>query len=276
MPALVPSPAVPSAADAPFAPRRGRLAGKTAVVTGGTTGIGFETARQFLAEGARVLVTGQDASRVAAAKAQLGGDARAVLADVRRLDALDALAARVRHEFGAPDAEGGLDVLFANAGVGAFAPIERMSEAQFDEQFAVNVKGVYFTIQRLLPLLRPGASIIVNASAVNAKGAPNGSVYFATKAAVRSLVRSLAVELAPRRIRVNAISPGLVPTPFGGKTGMPPAALEAMVQRLTAATPLGRVGAAEEIAPAVVFLASDESSYVTAEDLVVDGGWMNV
>lgn len=248
----------------------GRLAGKTAVVTGGTTGIGVETARRFLAEGARVVVTGQDEGRVAAVAGELGEGAVAVRADVRRLADLDALAERVRAEFGR------LDVLFANAGIGGFAPVEQLTEAAFDDQFAVNVKGVLFTIQKLLPLMGPGGSIVLNASAVAGKGMPGGSVYFASKAAVRSLARNLAAELAPRGIRVNAVSPGLVPTPFGAKMGLPPEALQDFATRAAAATPLGRVGAAEEIASAVLFLASDEASYVTAADLLVDGGWASV
>jgi NAD(P)-dependent dehydrogenase (short-subunit alcohol dehydrogenase family) len=224
------------------APRVGqpRLAGRTAVITGGTTGIGRAAAHRFLAEGARVLVTGQDAGRVDDAAASLGaahdaGAFAALRADVRDVRDLDALAARAARLFGTPPvdaandadrtagdrATGGVDVVFANAGIGGFAPLDQASEAHFDEQFAVNVRGVYFTVQRLLPLLRPGASVILNASAVSEKGVPAGSVYFATKAAVRSLARTLAAELAPRGIRVNAISPGLVPTPFVDKLGLP-------------------------------------------------------
>jgi NAD(P)-dependent dehydrogenase (short-subunit alcohol dehydrogenase family) len=169
-----------------------------------------------------------------------------------------------------------VDVVFANAGVGGFATLDQADEAHFDQQFAVNVKGVYFTVQRLLPLLRPGASVILNASAVSTKGLAAASVYFATKAAVRSLARTLAAELAPRGVRVNAVSPGLVPTPFVGKLGLPEAALQGFAEQVTAAAPLGRLGTPEEIAAAVVFLASDESRYVTAQDLLVDGGWASV
>jgi NAD(P)-dependent dehydrogenase (short-subunit alcohol dehydrogenase family) len=286
--------ATPLAAPAPSdrSPTGRRLAGKTAVITGGTTGLGFATAQRFLAEGARVLVTGQDAGRVAEAAAALGTGAVAVRADVRATADLDALAERAREVFGAPgdgatpdaaggapgegDGSGGVDVVFANAGVGGFAPLDQADEAHFDQQFAVNVKGVYFTVQRLLPLLRPGASVILNASAVSAKGLPAASVYFATKAAVRSLARTLAAELAPRGVRVNAVSPGLVPTPFTGKLGLPDEALAGFAQRITSTAPLGRLGTAEEIAAAVVFLASDESRYVTAQDLLVDGGWASV
>ena len=212
-------PAVSAASD--LTPVGRRLAGKTAVITGGTTGLGFATAQRFLAEGARVLVTGQDAGRVAEAAAALGPGAVALRADVRAVADLDAFAARAREVFGAPgdgptsDANGGadagaehrtggVDVVFANAGVGGFAPLEHADEAHFDQQFAVNVKGVYFTVQRLLPLLRPGASVILNASAVSAKGLPAASVYFATKAAVRSLARTLAARRAGQRRQPGA------------------------------------------------------------------------
>ncbi len=247
-----------------------RLKNKTAVITGGTTGIGFETAKQFLEEGARAIVTGQNEERLAAAAKELGPNAIPVRADVRSLVDLDALAARVNEEFG------GLDILFANAGVGSFASLEAIDEVFYDNQFDINVKGVFFTVQRLLGVLNEGASVILNASAVNEKGMAMGSVYFATKAAVRSFARTLAAELAPRKIRVNTVSPGLVPTPFLGKMGLRQEAIDGFAQTVTQMAPLGRVGKPEEIAPAAVFLASDEASYVTALDLVVDGGFMNV
>ena len=249
-----------------------RLANKTAVITGGTTGIGFETARQFIAQGARVMITGQNQERLAHAAKELGANAVPAHADVRSMEDLDRLAHRAKAEFG----EGGLDVVFANAGVGSFAPIEAVDERFYDDQFDVNVKGVLFTVQKLAPLLRQGGSVILNASSVNGKGVAGGSVYFATKAAVRSLARTLAAELAPRGIRVNSVSPGLVPTPFVGKMGLPQEAIDGFAQMIASTAPLGRLGKPEEIAPAAVFLASDESSYVTALDLAVDGGWMNV
>jgi len=247
-----------------------RLDGKTAVITGGTTGLGFETAKQFITEGARVIVTGQNEERLQAAVQALGDKAIAVRADVRSLTDLDQLAERVKTEFG------GLDILFANAGIGYFAPLEAIDEAFYDNQFDINVKGLFFTVQKLVGLLNPRASVILNASAVNAKGAAAGSIYFATKAAVRSFARSIAAELGDRQIRVNAISPGYVMTEFQGKMGLPPEVLEGFSEKIKQSAPLGRFGNPEEIAAAVVFLASNESSYMTATDLVVDGGYMNV
>lgn len=247
-----------------------RLNNKTAVITGGTTGIGFETAKQFVTEGARVIVTGQNEERLQAAAKKLGETVIPVRADVRSLHDLDALAARVKAEFD------GLDILFANAGVGYFAPLEQVDETLYNNQFDINVKGVFFTVQKLLSLLNEGASIILNASAVNEKGAATGSVYFATKAAVRSLARSLAAELGSRKIRVNALSPGVVRTHFQGKLNLPQTAVDGFINYATQIAPLGREGQPEEIAGAALFLASDESSYITAADLVVDGGFMNV
>ena len=247
-----------------------RLTNKTAVITGGTTGIGFETAKQFVAEGAQVILTGQSEERLQTAVSELGEAVIPIRADVRSLHDLDVLAAGVKAEFGK------LDILFANAGIGLFAPLTAIDEGFYDDQFDINVKGVFFTVQKLAELLNDGASVILNASAVNEKGAAMGSVYFATKAAVRSLARSLAAELASRQIRVNAISPGFVPTNFQSKMGLPPEALDSFGDYVKQSAPLGRFGKPEEIAAGVVFLASEESSYMTAADLVVDGGFMNV
>ena len=247
-----------------------KLQNKTAVITGGTTGIGFATAKQFIEEGARVIITGRDEGRLINAVEQLGKKAIAVQADVRSLTDLDNLAKKVKQEFGS------LDILFANAGIGQFSPLEQIDEEFYDNQFDINVKGVFFTVQKLSGLLNPKASVILNASAVNAKGAATGSVYFATKAAVRSLARSLAAELGERHIRVNAISPGIVRTEFQGKMDLPPEAVEGFISAVKQAAPLRRDGEVNEIAKAVTFLASDDSSYMTASDLVVDGGYMNV
>jgi len=247
-----------------------RLKGKTAVITGGTTGLGFETARQFLVEGARAIITGQHQERLASAAKKLGSMAIPVQADVRSLSELKGLSERVQEEFGQ------LDILFVNAGIGSFAPLEAIDEKFYNNQFDINVKGAFFTVQKLAGVLNEGASVILNASAVHEKGMATGSVYFATKAAVRSFARTLAAELAPRGIRVNTISPGLVPTAFQSKMGLSPEAMNEFAAKVVKTAPLGRLGKPEEIASTVVFLASQESSYVSAADFVVDGGFMNV
>jgi NAD(P)-dependent dehydrogenase (short-subunit alcohol dehydrogenase family) len=249
-----------------------RLDGKTAVVTGGTTGIGYETARRFLAEGVSALViTGQDLARLDAAAASLGPKVTAVRADLRSNDGNDRLAERVQQALGGP-----LDVLFANAGIGFFGPVDTVEADFFDSQFAINVRGLFFSVQKLLPLMASGGSIVLNASAVHGKGLAGGHVYFATKAAVRSFARTLAAELAPRGIRVNTVSPGMIPTPFVGKMGLPQEVLAEFGRQVVAQTPLGRTGTPEEVAAAVTFLASPEASYITAADLPVDGGWSGV
>lgn len=247
-----------------------RLDGKTAVVTGGSTGIGFATARQYLDEGAQVIITGRDETRLNEAAETLGDNAIPFVSDVLSMNDLDALADYARNEFGR------VDVLFANAGLGVFAPIEEVSEADYDKQFDINVKGVYFTVQKILPLVPEGGSIILTASAVNEKGVGTGSLYFATKAAVRSFARTLAAELGPRQIRVNALSPGIVPTHFSQKVNIPEDAFQGFMDMVAQQAPLGRAGTPEEMAKAAAFLASDDASYMTAGDLVIDGGWMNV
>ncbi len=247
-----------------------RFANKVAVVTGASTGLGFGAAQAFIQEGARVIITGQNEERLAAAAKQLGPNATAVLADARKVADLELLAQRTR------EVTDRVDVLFANAGIGRFRPLENIDEAFFDDQFDTNVKGLFFTVQKLVGLLKPGASVILNASAVHAKGVAGGSVYFASKAAVRSLARTLAAELGPRGIRVNAISPGMVPTEFQPKMEITPEHLQGFYGAISAAAPLGRLGRVDEITKAVLFMASDESSYMTAADVVVDGGWGNV
>ncbi len=250
--------------------KSGRLAGKKAIITGGTTGIGFETARHYLAQGAEVIITGRDQARLDKAVAELGGGAHGVKADVSRLADLDVLATEAGRIFGQ------IDILFANAGLGVFAPIDQIDEAEYDRQFDINVKGVFFTVQKLLPLIGQGGSIILTASAVNEKGVATGSIYFATKAAVRSFARSLAAELGPKGIRVNALSPGIVRTHFSQNTNVPEDAFEGFIGMVVDQAPLGREGTTPDIANAAVYLGSDESAYMTAADLVVDGGWMNV
>lgn len=251
-------------------PPNGRLAGRRAVITGGTSGLGLEMARRFLAEGAEVIVTGSNPARTAEVAASLGPRATGIVADVRERTQLTALAAAVSARWGT------LDILVANAGLGNFAPIEALGEDAYDRQFDINVKGVFFTVQALSPLMGEGGAIILTGSAVHEKGLAGGSVYFATKAAIRSFARSLAAEFGPRGIRVNALSPGLVPTGFQARTGLPEEELDGFGRWVTATAPLGRLGRPEEIAGAAVFLASPEASYVTGADLVADGGFMAV
>ncbi len=247
-----------------------RLSDKKAVITGGTTGLGFSTAQRFIEQGAKVLITGRSQAGVDAAVAKLGGHATGIAADSSSLPALDRVVDAARERFGS------VDIVFANAGQGIFAPIAEIDEALYDRQFDLNVKGLYFTVQKLLPLMGKGGSIILTASAVHGKGAPGGSLYFATKAAVRSFARTLAAELGASGIRVNALSPGIVPTQFFVNSNAPESLYDHFEQLAGKSAPLGRAGKPVEIADAAVFLASDESSFVTAADLVVDGGWMNV
>jgi NAD(P)-dependent dehydrogenase (short-subunit alcohol dehydrogenase family) len=242
------------------------LEGKLALVTGGTTGIGLASARAFHAAGARVIVTGSNPASIAAARAELPADVAIVRADARRLADITALAAEVERKLGA------LDVLFLNAGIAKFAPLAAVDEAFYDDVMAVNVKGVVFTLQKLLPLLRPGASVLINTSVVDTKGVPNASVYSASKGALSALVRSLAVELADRQIRVNAVSPGPITTPIYGKLGLPKDAVDAFADGMTARVPLRRFGVADEVAKTALFLASPAASYVTGAELSVDGG----
>lgn len=248
----------------------GRLNRKTALVTGGTTGIGLATARLFQQEGARVAITGQDPERVAQAAALLGPDALALRADVASRSEMEAVASRLRDEFG------GLDVVFANAGIAQPRPIADVDDEHLDRLIGVNFKGVVHTVQAMLPLLRNPASVILNATTMIDIGVPGMAIYSATKAAVRSLARSLSAELVHRGVRVNAISPGLVETPIYGKLGLAPEAVKAWGEQLLAGVPVKRFGRDDEIARAVLFLASEDSSYVLGENLRVDGGVANV
>jgi len=244
-----------------------KLEGKVAVVTGGNSGIGLATAQRMVAEGAFVFITGRRQSELDAAVKQIGKNVTAVQGDVANLADLDRLYDTIKRE------KGHVDVLFANAGTGAFAPLGQITEPHFDKQFNVNVKGLLFTVQKALPLLQPGGSIVLNASIVSTTGSPAFSVYSATKAAVRSFARTWSVDLKERKIRVNAISPGIIPTPgYNTSLGMTQEQVDQFVQSSIGDIPLGRPGTADEIAKAVLFLASDESSYITGIELFVDGG----
>ncbi|NER35381.1 MAG: SDR family oxidoreductase [Oscillatoria sp. SIO1A7] len=244
-----------------------RLNGKTAVITGGTSGIGFATARLFLEEGARVIVTGQNETRLQEAAQKLGDNASPVLANVKNLAELDRLAERVAEIFGS------IDVLFVNAGVAKVAPFKQVTEARFDEEMAINLKGAFFTVQKLEPVMKDGGSIILTTTCLDQTAMMGESVYSASKAAVRSLARSFSLELLDRKIRVNAIAPGAIETPIWSKIEMPQEAMEQAAQQVIARTPAGRFGKPEEIAKAVLFLASDDSSFMLGEEILVDGGW---
>lgn len=248
----------------------GKLEGKVAIVTGGTVGIGFATAKRFIAEGAHVYITGRRQAELDAAVKELGTSATGVQGDIAKLADIDKLYAKVKEQHGS------IDVIFCNAGGGTLAPFGTITEEQFDKEFNMNVKGLLFTVQKALPLLKDGSSIILNASITASKGQPAFSVYSATKAAVRSFARTWTVDLKERRIRVNAVSPGPIETP--GLTGL--AGSDAQTRQLkadlAASTPMGRLGQADEVAKAVVFLASDDSSYVTGIELFVDGGMAQI
>jgi NAD(P)-dependent dehydrogenase (short-subunit alcohol dehydrogenase family) len=244
-----------------------KLEGKVAVITGGSSGIGLATAKRFVSEGAHVFITGRRKSELDAAVSEIGRNVTGVQGDVAKLADLDRLYAAVKEQ------KGRLEIIFANAGIGEFAPLDQITENHFDKQFNVNVKGMLFTVQKALPLLQPGASIVLNASIVSVKGNPAFSVYSATKAAVRSFARTWSVDLKERKIRVNAISPGVIPTPgYNTSLGMTQEQVDQFVQSSIGNIPLGRPGAADEIAKAVLFLASDDSSYVNGIELFVDGG----
>ncbi|BCB76908.1 SDR family oxidoreductase [Phytohabitans flavus] len=240
-----------------------RFRDKVALITGGTSGMGLATARRLLVEGADVVITGRDRSRLDAAVEQLAGGERvlAVPGDAANLADLDALTAAIRGRYGR------LDVLFANAGVASFAPLADVTESEFDRIAGTNFKGVYFTIQRTLPLLSDGAAIVVNASWTLHRGLPGSSVYAATKAAVHNLAHTLAAELGHRAIRVNSVSPGYITTPMF-HDALSDEEQAAVVPNVV----VGRLGTAEDVAAAVAFLASAESSYITGQDLVIDGG----
>jgi NAD(P)-dependent dehydrogenase (short-subunit alcohol dehydrogenase family) len=248
----------------------GKLEGKIALITGGNSGIGLATAKRFVNEGASVFITGRRDLELAAAVKEISKNVTGVQGDVSKLDDLNRLFAQIKRE------KGKLDIVFANAGVAKYAPFGKITEELYDSIFNTNVKGLLFTVQKALPLLPDGASIILNASIVASKGLSANSVYSATKAAVRSFARTWTTDLRDRRIRVNAVSPGSIDTPglndllASSETG------RQRLKMISNSVPLGRLGTPDEIAKAVVFLASDDSSYVTGTELFVDGGFAQV
>ena len=248
----------------------GKLSGKVAVVTGGNSGIGLETARRFVAEGADVYITGRRQDALDEAVKSIGKCVTGVQGDVSNLKDLDRLYATVQKK------SGRIDVLFANAGLGQFTSFGNVSEESFDLQFDVNVKGLFFTVQKALPLIVDGGTIILNGSIAGVKGLGPASAYNATKAAVRSFARTWTNELKDRGIRINTLSPGPIETPIFGKVGLTDEQISEFAGAITGLVPLGRIGTADEIAKAAVFLASDDSSFVTGIDLQVDGGLAQV
>lgn len=243
-----------------------RLNGKTALITGGTSGIGLATAQLFLAEGARVAITGRNAVSLTNAREQLGPNALVYRSDAANIADIDALFADLGQQFD------GLDLLVLNAGTAAPAPLEAVSEGAFDEALAVNFKGVFFTLQKALPLLHEGSSVVITTSITNRLGSPNFSVYAGCKAALRSLVASLSLELIPRKIRLNAVSPGPIATPMFDRLGLPDEVSRAIRNEIEQKSPSRRFGTPDEVAKTILFLASDEASYIVGQEIVVDGG----
>lgn len=242
-----------------------RYDGRTALVTGGSSGMGLATAHRLLAEGAEVIVTGRDRTRLDTAVGELGDRATGIAGDAADPTDLDALAATIAERFG------GLDLVFANAGIGAFGPFAAVTESEFYRVVDSNLKAVFFTVQKTLPLLRPGAAIVINASFAPHRGAPGAALYTATKAAAQSLARTLAADLTERRIRVNSVSPGYIDTPaFRAE------ASAGITSAIAATVAAGRVGSPAEVAAAVAFLGSAEASYINGQDLLVDGGLISV
>lgn len=248
-----------------------KLEGKIAVITGGSSGIGRATAQRFVEEGAYVFITGRRQTELDESTKQIGNNVMSIQGDVSNLTDLERLYDIVKQQ------KDHIDVLFANAGLGESRPLGQISEEHFDKTFDVNVKGTLFTVQKALPLMRAGASIVINASIASLKGIPAMSVYSATKAALRSFARSWSADLKDRSIRVNVVSPGMIVTPiFKNGLQMDDEQIEQMKAQYSASAPLGRPGTPDEIAKAVVFLASNDSSYITGTELFVDGGWAQI
>ncbi|MBV9957047.1 MAG: SDR family oxidoreductase [Acidobacteria bacterium] len=244
----------------------GKLEGKVAVITGGNSGIGLATAQEFSREGARLVISGRDQKTLDVAARELGGEVLAVRADASNLAELDRLFAAVKERFGK------IDVLFVNAGIAKFAPLDAVTEELFDQVLDINFKGAYFTIQKALPLLNDNASIILNASIAAHLGLPDSSVYAASKAALLTLARTLSAELLSRGIRVNAVSPGPIRTPIFDRLGWTPEVVAETAKSFEKQVPLGRFGRPEEIARTVLFLASADSSFLLGTEIIADGG----
>lgn len=245
----------------------GKFDGKVAVVTGGNSGIGLAAAERFVAEGAYVFITGRRQAELDSAVERIGRNVMGVQGDISKLADLDRLYEVVKER------QGRVDILFANAGSGAFVPLDQVTEEHFDKYFGINVKGTLFTVQKALPLMPAGSAIVINGSIASIKGMPAFGVYAATKAALRSFARTWSLDLKDRGIRVNVVSPGMVVTPaYKNELGMTDEQIEQFVAQGAAMTPMGRAGTPDEIAKAVSFLASDDSSYITGIELFVDGG----
>jgi NAD(P)-dependent dehydrogenase (short-subunit alcohol dehydrogenase family) len=247
-----------------------KLANKVAVITGGNSGIGLGTAKLFAKEGAKVVITGRNATTMETAIEKIGHSAIGVVSNVGDVKSFEPLYEKVNKTFGK------IDVLVVNAGIMVMAPLQDFTEAMFDEISNINYKGVFFTVQKALPYLNDGASIVITSSTVADKGIPNGAAYTSSKAAERALVRAFAAELANRKIRVNALSPGAVNTPIFIKAGLPQTTADAMNDYFAGAVALKKLGTVEEMAKGFLFLASDDSSYMTGADLVLDGGFRDL
>ncbi len=243
-----------------------KLSNKVAFITGGTSGIGLETAKLFQAEGASIVLVGSNAERLAEAGKALNGKAVLIQADIRKVSDIERAVEETRRKFGK------IDVVFANAGASTVAPLDAVTEDYINDNIALNFTGTFFTIQKTTALMSAGGSVIVTTSFLNTIGYPGLSILAATKAATRSLVRTLGAELAPRGIRVNAVSPGAIATPFYSKIGLPDDVLAQVAASITDKVPLKRFGQAGELAKTALFLASNDSSYTTGTELVVDGG----
>ncbi len=248
----------------------GKLDNKVALVTGGNSGIGLATAKRFVAEGAHVFITGRRQKELDAAVKEIGGNVTGVQGDVSKLADLDRLFDTIRKQ------KGRLDTIFVNAGIAQLAPLGSISEEHYNQLFDINVKGVVFTVQKALPLMPPGSTIVLNASIVASKGFAAFSIYSATKAAVRNFARGWAVDLKEKRIRVNVVSPGVIMTPGLSTLGLTKEQEKGFIEGMVAVTPQGRTGVPDDIAKAVTFLASDDSSYVNGAELFVDGGMAQI